>query len=195
MVIAILLYLRGGSWHGRSQRPYELIPGIEAGHPHDYLIHKGDCIGYWVPLPSSEYTPQGKLPAEFHAGCSEPSASFFPKHMDQWGHSYFWHPPHWPFPPPSMHCLTNPLQGAGVGHKPEWVIYTLHHLFPGHKLPNVESSQSGRANIPPLNLDTPSPYCEEVLSQWQGHASVPTIKGMTNSYQGTSSSEMPWTTN
>ena len=36
--------------------------------------------------------------------------------MDQWGHSYFGHLPHWPFPPPSMHCLTNLLQGVGVGH-------------------------------------------------------------------------------
>ena len=88
--------------------------------------------------------------------------------MDQWGHSYFGHLPHWPFPPLSMCCLTDPLQGTGVGCKPEWVIYALQNFFPGHKLPDVESSQSRRANVPPLNLDTPSPHCEEVLSQQQG---------------------------
>ena len=164
-VIAILFHLRGSPWHGHWWQPYKLVPGVEAGYLHSYVIHKGDCMGHQTPLPPSEYTPQGKFPTELHAGGGELNASFFPKHIDQWGYPYLWHLPHWPLPPPSVCSLTNSLQSMGVSHKPEGIIYAFQHLFSSHKLPNNESCQSRWANIPPLNLDTPSPYCEEVLSQ------------------------------
>ena len=135
----------------------------------------------------------GELPAEFDAGHAEIDASLLPKGVDQQGHSYFRCLPHWPFPFSSVCYLTDPLQGTGVSCRPECLIYAPRHFFLSHELSDVESSQVGGQTSRPRTLTLHLHIMRRHLVNDRAAPCVPTVRGMTNSYQGTSSSEMPWT--
>ena len=150
-------------------------------------------MGYGAILPLAVYGPRGGLSTQFDAGHGEIHAGFLPEGMHQRGDFHFKCLPHGPYPFPPACCFTYPLQHTGVGHKPLWLPHALCHFSLGHELSDVEDSWAGGKMSSPQTLILHLHTARRHLVSDKVVPSAPDISGRINSYQGTSSSAMPWT--
>ena len=187
-----MLHLHGSPWHGHAWWLYKLIPGIKSGNTHSHVIQKGDCIGYRAPFSPSKYTPQRKFPSFVQEVASSTLVSYQnaltsgetpTSHTFPFGHCH--HRPH------AASLTLCKAQEQAMNHRESstfsstssWVI----------NCPMLRAIRAGGQMSHPWTLMLHCQMARRCLANDKAVPLVPTIKGLTSSYQGTSSSEMPWT--